>query len=129
MGRGGFKELVVWQRSKDLAVQVYRHTSIGSFLKDYGLTDQMRRSSISIPSNIAEGDQRETDKEAVRFFYMAKGSAAELNTQVIIAHEIGYLPQETFTALENQCVEIMNMLAKLISVRSKTFNQKPKARS
>ena len=129
MGRGGFKELVVWQRSKELAVQIYRLTSNGAFQKDYGLTDQMRRSAVSIPSNIAEGDQRETDKEAVRFFYVAKGSAAELNTQVIIAHEIGYLPQETFTAMQNECTEIMSMLAKLISVRSKTFNPKPKARS
>jgi len=66
---------------QDLAVQVYKITDHGMFRTDYGLRDQIRRSGVSIPSNIAEGDERDTDKEAVRHLYIAKGSAAEtLNT-------------------------------------------------
>lgn len=121
MGKGGFKELHVWQRSKDLAVLVYRLTNDGPFQRDFGLRDQMRRAAVSVPSNIAEGDQRETDKEAVRYFFIAKGSAAELNTQAIIAYEIGYLDLDSFNNLQNDCTDIMSMLAKLISSRSRTF--------
>jgi four helix bundle protein len=85
MGKGGFKELKVWQLSKNLAVEIYRLTSSEKFKFDFGLRDQMRRAAVSVPSNVAEGDERDTDKDAVRFFYIAKGSVAELNTQLIIA--------------------------------------------
>lgn len=89
----------VWQRSKDLAVQVYGITECAVFAKDYGLRDQIRCSSVSVPSNIAEGDERDRDKEAVRHLYIAKGSAAELLTQLIIAHEISYLDGPTSKSL------------------------------
>jgi len=121
MGKRGFKELNVCQKSKDLVVFVYKLTTNGSFKKDYGLRDQMRRAAVSIPSNIAEGDERGTDKESVRYFYIAKGSSAELLTQVIISHEIGYISKDTFNELEHKCTEISKMLSKLISVRSRTF--------
>ena len=84
MGKG-FEELKVWQKAKDLAVLIYKITSDGKLSKDFGLRDQIRRSAVSIASNIAEGDERETDKESVRFFYIAKGSLAELRTQLMIA--------------------------------------------
>lgn len=71
MGKGGFEELTVWKSGKDLAVTVYRLTSAGDFPRDSGLRDQMRRAAVSVPSNIAEGDERETDKEAIRYFYIA----------------------------------------------------------
>ena len=63
---GKFQDLKVWQRGKDLAVYIYRLTSEGAFLKDYGLRDLMRRAAVSIPSNIAEGDELGSDKQAVR---------------------------------------------------------------
>jgi four helix bundle protein len=122
MGRDGFQGLKVWQKSKDLAVQIYKITEQGMFGKDYGLRDQVRRSSVSIPSNIAEGDERDTDKEAVRHLYIAKGSAAELLTQLIIAHEVNYIDETTFKELEEKCLEISGMLSRLIAARSKTFN-------
>lgn len=122
MSKGGFKELKVWQKSKDLAVYVYKMTSTGKFRQDYSLRDQIRRAVISIPSNIAEGDERETDKESVRYFYIAKGSSAEALTQAIIAYEIGYLQEDVFKEIESKFTEISKMLSKLISVRSKTFN-------
>jgi four helix bundle protein len=118
MGKGGFQELRVWQKGKDLAVAIYGVTNEGPFTKDFGLRDQMRRAAVSIPSNIAEGDERNTDKEAVRFFYVSKGSAAELLTQLIIAKDIGYLPLTLFDGLEVQCIEISRMLSKLIASRA-----------
>lgn len=123
MGKEGFQGLKVWQRGKELAVEIHKATEEGSLGKDYGLRDQIRRSSISIPSNIAEGDERETDKEAVRHFYIAKGSAAELLTQLTIAHEVGYVDEPTFKAFEERCLEISGMLSKLIAARSKTFRR------
>ena len=126
MGKGGFKELKVWQKGKGLAVYVYQVTNVGDFKNDYGLRDQIRRAAVSIPSNIAEGDERETDKEAVRYFYIAKGSSAEVLTQSIIAFEVGYIHKETFEAIEQRCTEISGMLSKLISVRSKSFRNQVK---
>jgi four helix bundle protein len=118
MSRGGFRGLVVWQKSKDLAVLIYRITDSRLFSRDFGLRDQARRSAVSVPSNIAEGDERETDKEAVRAFYIAKGSSAELLTQMMIAHEIGYIDTVCFDEIEIRCREISGMLANLIKARS-----------
>ena len=118
MGKG-FKELLVWQKSRDLAINIYEITKHGKFQKDYGLTDQVRRSAVSVPSNIAEGDERETDKEAVRFFYIAKGSLAELRTQLDIAHQISYIDDNIFHDLDEKAVAIGRMLGSLIKARSK----------
>jgi four helix bundle protein len=102
-------------------VDIYKVSATGDLGRDFGLRDQIRRSSVSIASNIAEGDERETDKEAVRYFYIAKGSSAEVLTQAIIAYEIGYLQKDIFEEIELKCMEISGMLSKLISSRSKTF--------
>jgi four helix bundle protein len=123
MSRGGFRGLKVWQRGKDLAVYLYRITNSGAFSKDYGLREQVRRAVVSIPSNIAEGDERETDKEAVRYFYVAKGSSAEVLTQAIIAFEVGYIAKNVFEAIEKECMDISGMLSKLIAARSKSFSR------
>ena len=80
-----FEELKVWQKAVDLAVKVYEITRKDPFSKDFGLCDQMRRSSVSISSNIAEGDQLESDKSSIRHLKIAKGSTAELYTQAIIS--------------------------------------------
>lgn len=117
---GNFRKLSVWQRAKDLAVTIYRHTSEGDISRDFGLRDQIRRAAVSIPSNIAEGDERNTNKQAIQFFYNSKGSCAEVITQSMIAYEIGYLNEETFLAIEKECTEISKMLMKLIQIRSKS---------
>lgn len=117
---GGCKDLVVWQRSKDLAVSIYKITEEGKIARDFGLTEQMRRAAVSVCSNIAEGDERGTNKESVRFFYIAKGSVAELYTQIEIAYEVGYLTRELALNLESECTKIANMLGRLIKVRSET---------
>ena len=89
--------------------------------KDYAFRDQMRRAAVSIASNIAEGDERGTDKEAIRFFYIARGSSAEIRTQTIIAREIGYLDEGELQHVEKETSDISKMLYNLIKARSKSF--------
>lgn len=117
MGKKGFKDLIVWQRAKELAVIVYKETESGRISQDFGLRDQLRRSAVSIASNIAEGDERDTDKESVRFFYIAKGSLAELLTQLCIAHEIGYIEEDKYGGINKRCEELGRMIGKLIKSR------------
>ena len=114
----GFRELKVWQRAKALAVRIYKLTLQGRFKYDFGLRDQIRRAVVSIPSNLAEGDERGSNKESVRFFYIAKGSLAELHTQIEIAHEIGYLEQKETRELIDECETIGKMIGSLIKTRS-----------
>ena len=116
---GNFEELHVWQLAKDLAVRIYKLTQTSSFSKDFGLRDQMRRSSVSIPSNIAEGDNLDTDKQSVRHFFIARGSTAELRTQLIISLEIGYLSTQEFELFDQDCDKISAMLTTLIKHRMK----------
>ncbi len=108
----------VWQRAKDLAVMIYRVTEAGVFAKDFGLRDQIRRAAVSVPSNIAEGDERDTNKDSVRFLYIAKGSLAEVITQAIIAYEIGYLHEIDHELIVQECEALGKMLGPLIKARS-----------
>jgi four helix bundle protein len=85
---------------------------------DFGFKDQLQRSAVSIPSNISEGDELETDKQSIRHFYIARGSAADLLTQVIIGNEIGYINSEDANQLIDKCKVISVMLTKLIRSRS-----------
>lgn len=116
---GKFRELRVWQRSKDLAVFIYRMTATGQFEKDFGLRDQIRRAVVSIPGNVAEGDELDTVSQSIKHFYIAKGSSAEVLTQAIIAYEIGYISKEVFQKIEAECQTISGMLMKLIQARKK----------
>jgi four helix bundle protein len=113
-----YENLKVWHRAIDLAVSVYKLTDENSFLqKDFGLKDQMRRAAVSISSNISEGDQLGTDKQAVKHFYIAKGSSAELYTQIIIASKIEYLDDPAKELLSIECKVISGMLTNLIKSR------------
>jgi four helix bundle protein len=117
---GKFQDLKVWERAKNLAIFIYNQTKQGSFSKDFSFRDQIRRAAVSIASNIAEGDELDTDKQAVKFFYIAKGSSAEVLTQAVIAWEIGYWDKEVFAYVEKECKGISGMLTRLIQARSKT---------
>ena len=114
---GDFRKLNVREKSKDIAVKII--TEYINFKKDFGLKDQMRRSAVSISSNIAEGDERFTNKEAIRFLYIANGSVAELITQVIIAYEIGYITLKENNLIVNELEEISKMIKALINYRNK----------
>jgi len=122
MSKKGFKELLVWQKAKDIAITVYKLTEEKVFSRDSGLRDQIRRSVVSVASNLAEGDERDTDKESVRFFYIAKGSLAELRTQLQIACEIGYLESKIYEDIERECEALGKMIGKLIKVRSGSYS-------
>lgn len=110
-----YKNLLVWQKGVALVKKIYILTR--DFPKDelYGLTSQMRRASISIPSNIAEGRMRESRKEFIRYLQIAIASGAELETQIEIAKHLEFGKTENFTMVENELDEIMRMLNKLIN--------------
>ena len=115
--KNGFRELKVWQEAKALAVAIYHLSKTSELAKDLGLRDQITRAAISIPSNIAEGDERDTNKDSVRFFYIAKGSLAELQTQLEIAAEVGLIPKQRQEELEQSCQKVGRMLGGLIKAR------------
>ena len=115
---GKFQDLKVWLRSKDLAVYIYKLTSKTPFSKDFSLKDQIRRAAVSIPSNIAEGDELGSNKQAIRHFNIAKGSSAEELTQAIIALEIKYIDIKSFEHIEKERNTISGMLTRLINARS-----------
>ena len=117
MGGQGFRDLIVWRKAKDLAVCVYRETGSGAISRDFGLKDQVRRSAVSVASNIAEGDERDTNKESARFFYIAKGSLAELRTQLQIAYEVGYIEKLFYEQIDAECDILGKMIGKLIGKR------------
>jgi four helix bundle protein len=113
-----FENLKVWHRAIDLAVSVYKLTAENKlFQKDFGLKDQLRRASVSISSNISEGDELGTEKQAIRQFYIAKGSAGELYTQITIAGKIGYINDSEKEYFSNECKGISGMLTNLIKSR------------
>jgi four helix bundle protein len=122
----GYRSLLVWQKGKTLATDVYRLTKAQTIKHDFSLVDQLRRSAVSVPSNIAEGDERKSDKDSVRFFHIAKGSLAELSTQLEIARDVGYFTAAQVEPLVVQCAELGKMLGALIRARN---NPSPRAQS
>ncbi|AEI50524.1 four helix bundle protein [Runella slithyformis] len=105
-----YRELRVWQQSVDFCVKVYKVTNLFPKEELYGLTSQIRRASVSIPSNIAEGQTRNTTGEFSQFLGISKGSLAEVNTQSEIAKRLGFLPNESFQLFENEIETIGKML-------------------
>ena len=114
-----FRDLEVWQRAMDLTAAVYELTHSFPKQEIYGLTSQMRRCAVSIPSNIAEGSARATKRDFAHFITMARGSAAELETQLLLAVRLGYISQETHKEVEHLCFRVARMLTRLLeSMRS-----------
>lgn len=116
-----YRELIVWQKSKVLVLAIYNLTK--SYPKDeaYGLTSQMRRAAISIPSNIAEGSGRRSTSEFLQFLYITRGSLFELATQMEISHDLSLIDLNQMNQAYAQINEIERMLNALISkLRTKT---------
>lgn len=109
-----FKDLDAWILSKDLAVRIYKITDEFPKNEQFGLASQMRRCSVSVPSNIAEGFNRFSIKDKLNFYYVALASAAELQNQIIIAAEIGYLRKSTSIQLEIDIESIHKIITGLI---------------
>ena|SRR3989344_2887093 len=110
MMRLSFKSLKIWQKGIELVDSVYESTEIFPKKELYGLISQMNRSAVSIPSNIAEGSQRTSDKDFANFVLIAKGSLAELYTQIIIAKQRRYLTEEQAEKIFKQIDELDRML-------------------
>lgn len=120
---GDIKHLDVWNDARDLAVFAYKVTSHGPISKDFGLREQMRRASVSVPSNIAEGEESGRLRRTINFFYISKGSLAELLTQVIIAKEINYFDEIVFEDFQKRINTLSAKLRKLIQYREQISNQ------
>jgi len=113
MGYESFHDLRVWKKAMDLVVDVYQLTSTFPPEEKFGLTSQMRRAAISIPSNIAEGHGRRSAKEFVRFLWIANGSLVELETQILIAERLRFIPSEQGQEICNGLQDISRMMAGL----------------
>jgi four helix bundle protein len=110
-----FEDLVAWQKARALAADIYRLTNKRPFSQDFGLRDQIRRAAVSVPSNIAEGFDRWGRAEFQHFLAIAKASCAELRTQLYIAHDVGYVDEETLKELHARAEEVSRIVARLRS--------------
>jgi four helix bundle protein len=115
-GYDSFEDLHIWQEGIKLCVDVYH---ILKDNKNFGLRDQIQRSAISVPSNIAEGFERHTDKEFIRFLYMAKGSCGELRTQILVAISVFAIEPEYGQPLIDRARKISGMIQNLIKARKR----------
>lgn len=111
---GNFKNLWVWNEGINLAAEIYELTRTADFSKDYGLKNQIQRAVVSIASNIAEGQERGSDRQTAHFFKIAKASNAEVYTQLQIAYKIGYIDEVTLKKFESKSNMIGSGLYKLI---------------
>ena len=116
-----YKELKVWDKSYKLCLEIYRITKEFPKIEIYGLISQMRRAALSIPSNIAEGYGRKTILEYLRFLYIAYGSVCELETQIMLSGDLGYLNENHLSKLQKEVREVERMLQAL----RKSLENKP----
>ena len=116
---GTYRDLLAWQKGIKLAKAVYQLTANYPSDERFGLTNQMRRCSISIPSNIAEGFGRGSDKELVQFLYISLGSSNELDTQLTVSYELSFITEDRFKEIEKLNNEVNKMLQSLIYRRKK----------
>jgi len=110
-----FEEIIAWQKARELCKEIYTITSSINFSRDYSLRDQIRRASVSVSSNIAEGFERQGKIEFIRFLTIAKASCGEVRSQLYLAFDLKYLSEEEFNKLKNQCIETSKTIGGLIS--------------
>ena len=110
-----FEELEVWIKAKEFSVLIYRTTEGEGLRRDFGLRDQLRRASVSIVSNIAEGYERNGNKELIQFLSIAKGSAGEIRAQLHIAKDLNYINETEFRNLEEKITTISKMISGFIN--------------
>ncbi len=114
---GNFRELNVWEKAKNLVAKIYKLTENDFFKSDFSLKNQIRLAAISVASNIAEGDERFSNKESIRFLYIANGSVAELITQFLICKYIGYLSDKKIDPIIYELEKLSKMIKSLIKHR------------
>ena len=109
------KDLEVWKRSVTLVTSIYTITKGFPQIEVYGLTNQIRRAAVSIPSNIAEGAARKNTKEFIQFLYIALGGLSELETQIIISHNLNYASENELNLIQSELTEIRKMILGLVN--------------
>ena len=115
---GRFEDLQVWQNAVEFSTCIY---TILKECRDFSYRDQICRASVSVPSNIAEGFERQYNKEFIQFLYIAKGSAGEVRTQLLIGHKLGYISKGDYESLLENIIKISSQLFNLIKVRKEKF--------
>ena len=116
-----YKELIAWQKAMELVVQIYKATTGFPSCEQFGLTNQIRRAAVSIPSNIAEGQGRKSPNDFIRFLNIAQGSLQEVETQTLIAQRLNYLSESIVLGLTNRCEEV----AKILNGLRRSLREKP----
>ena len=119
-----FEDLIAWQKSRELTRDIYQVTREGSFAKDFGLSGQIQRASVSIMSNIAEGFERGGRREFHQFLSTAKASCAEVRSQLYVALDIGYVDQPRFNRLLKQAEEVGRIIGGIRSAVSRQLGAK-----
>ena len=115
-----FRELKVWRKSHELVLDLYRSTNSIPHEEKYGLTSQIRRAAVSIPSNIAEGCGRNSDPDFARFLQIAMGSSSEVEYQLLLSHELGYLNSDDYERLNQSVIEVKKMLTSFLKTLRST---------
>jgi len=115
-----FKDIEAWQRVRELTKDIYAIPNDGAFAKEFGLRDQIRRASISVMSNIADGHQRSGTGEFVQFLNMAEGSAGEVESHLCVAFDLGYFDNVTFERLSSTTAETAKMIGALMQYLRKS---------
>jgi len=118
------KDLKIWIEAIDLVTCIYKTTALFPKEEIYGLTSQIRRSAVSVPSNIAEGAGRSSEKEFKQFLYIALGSLSELETQLLIAYNIGYLEKTVHEEFNLKIVNLIKMISSFINHINRKINDK-----
>ena len=113
-----FEDIVIWQKGRELVKLVYELTRKRDFSRDFGLRDQIQRAAVSVPSNIAEGFERDGNKEFVKHLYIAKGSAGEVQSQLYNARDLGYITEDEFNAVYEFACGISSGIVGLIRALS-----------
>ncbi|MBL7915935.1 MAG: four helix bundle protein [Bacteroidia bacterium] len=122
-----FEDIQAWQRARELNKMIYAESNLPNFNKDFALKDQIRKSSISIMSNIAEGFERKSNKEFKYFLNVAKGSAGELRSQLYICFDLNYINEEVFIRCQKMASEISSMINNFIKYLEKNSDKNKEA--
>ena len=116
-----FEDLQVWKDSRILVKSIYQLTSDGKFSKDFGLREQIQRASVSIMNNIAEGFERNNNKEYIKFLGYSKGSAGEVRSMLYVATDLGYISQDSFNMHYQMAINIITQISNFIKYLRKSF--------
>jgi four helix bundle protein len=124
-----FEDIKAWQASRELNKKIYTITRKGDFSKDLSLVDQIRRASISVMSNIAEGYERDSNKQFIQFLKYSKGSVGEIRSQLYTAFDQEYVSEKVFEEMKKECEAISGMLKNFITYLKENVKKNPKKNS